>query len=78
MYLIEEHVPFHMVKTVFKYSFKKRRYGFLKMSTLHIIKPLNTNKQVIYLKEKSLMIVVFYDCSNKCPYFNNPHPPEKS
>ena len=33
--LIVEHMPFHMVKNVCKYSFLKRRYGILKMSVTY-------------------------------------------
>ena len=32
--LIAEHVAFYVVKTVFKYSFKERRNGVLKMSVI--------------------------------------------
>ena len=41
MYLIVEDVPFHMVKTVFKYSFLKRRCGVLNMAMPHITETLN-------------------------------------
>ena len=40
MYLKAENMPFHMVKTVFKYSFLKQRYGVLKMSTSHVAETL--------------------------------------
>ena len=36
-----ENMPSHMVKTVFKYSFKKRRYGVLKMSASQVAETLN-------------------------------------
>ena len=34
MYFIVEDVTFHMVNIMFEYSFKKRRYGVLKMSRI--------------------------------------------
>ena len=41
--LIVEDMSFHIVKTVFKYSFWKRTYGLLKMCIAHCLKIPNFN-----------------------------------